>query len=193
MPFEAIRAVARRLPPGAVAFVDEAYAEFAGRTFIPELADFPNVIIGRTFSKAYGLAGLRIGCLIADPATVEAVRLAIPVYSVNVAAAVALPAALEDTDHLRHYLREVEISKSLLYDACTQLGLTYWKSDANFVLVCARERTDALVKGAAQRGVYVRDRSTEPGCEGCVRIATGIAAHTQRFIDVMEEVLCAAG
>src|SRR5499425_1711331 len=64
MPLDAIGAIAGRVPPGAVVFVDEAYADFAGRTFIPRLPAFPNVIVGRTFSKAYGLAGLRIGCLI---------------------------------------------------------------------------------------------------------------------------------
>src|SRR5258706_15369581 len=65
--FDAIRAVARRVPPEAIVFVDEAYAEFSGRTFIPELAAFPHVVIGRTFSKAFGLAGIRIGCLIGSP------------------------------------------------------------------------------------------------------------------------------
>src|SRR5207248_6060775 len=63
MPLEAIGRIARRVPGGAVVFVDEAYAEFAGESFIPQLEAFPNVIVGRTFSKAFGLAGLRIGCL----------------------------------------------------------------------------------------------------------------------------------
>ena len=77
------------------------------------------------------------------------------------------------------YLRQVEESKALLYAACDRLGLKYWKSDANFVLVCAGDRLHALVKGAAERGIYLRDRSTEPGCAGCLRIATGHRrAHT---------------
>jgi histidinol-phosphate aminotransferase len=73
------------------------------------------------------------------------------------------------------------------------LGLSYWKSGANFVLVCAGDRTSALVQGAAARGIYLRDRSTEPGCAGCVRIGTGIVDHTRRCIGVMDEVLCGAG
>jgi histidinol-phosphate aminotransferase len=60
------------------------------------------------------------------------------------------------------------------------------------VLVRAGDKLDALVKGALAKGIYVRDRSTEPGCAGCLRIATGIVEHTQRAIAVMEEVLCAA-
>jgi histidinol-phosphate aminotransferase len=192
MPLDAIRTIARRVPDKAIVFVDEAYAEFAGISFIPELAAHPNVIVGRTFSKAYGLAALRIGALVGAPAALDPVRHALPVYSVNVAAVVAVQAALSDPDHLSTYLRQVGESKRLLYAACDRLGLQYWESGANFVLVCAGDRTRELVAGAAARGVYIRDRSTEPGCAGCIRIATGIVAHTQRCIDVMDEVLCAA-
>jgi histidinol-phosphate aminotransferase len=192
MPLDAIRTIARRVPAGAIVFVDEAYAEFAGVSFISELSSFPNVVVGRTFSKAFGLAGLRIGCLVGAPQTMDAIRQAIPVYSVNIAAVTAVQAALDDLDHLNGYLAQVRASKALLYAACDRLGLSYWESSSNFVLVCAGERTEALVKGAFARGVYIRDRSTEPGCAGCIRIAAGIVDHTNRAIAVMEEVLCAA-
>jgi histidinol-phosphate aminotransferase len=191
MPLDAIRTLAGRVPHGAVVFVDEAYAEFAGVSFISEVASYPNVIVGRTFSKAFGLAGLRIGCLVGSPDTMDPIRRAIPVYSVNVAAAAAIQAALADLDHLNGYLRQVAESKALLYAACDRLGLTYVKSDANFVLVCAGDRTSELVNGAFARGVYIRDRSSEPGCAGCIRIGAGIVDHTRRCISVMEEVLCA--
>jgi len=105
---------------------------------------------------------------------------------------VAVQAALGDLDHLNGYLRQVAESKALLYGACDRLGLTYVPSRSNFVLVNAGDRADALVTGAFARGVYIRDRSTEPGCAGCVRIATGIVAHTKRCIEIMDEVLCAA-
>jgi histidinol-phosphate aminotransferase len=192
MPLDAIRQVARRVPKAAVVFVDEAYAEFAGTTFIPELGAFPNVVVGRTFSKAFGLAGLRIGCLVGAPDALDPVRAAVPVYSVNVAAAAAVQAAIGDTAHLHEYLRQVAASKALMYAACERIGLKYFKSDANFVLVCAGDRLQTLLDGVAARGIYVRDRSTEPGCTGCVRIATGIVEHTRRCIAAMEEVLCAA-
>lgn len=191
MPLEAIQTIARRVPPGGIVFVDEAYAEFAGRSFIPRLAEHKNVVVGRTFSKAFGLAGLRIGCLVGDPDTTYRIRQAVPVYSVNLAAAIAVQAALTDLDHLNRYLDQVKESKALLYAACDRLGLRYWKSDSNFVLVCAGDRADAVVKGAFARGVYIRDRSTEPGCAGCIRIGTGIVDHTRRCIAAMEDVLCA--
>ena len=192
VPFEAIRNIARHVPKEAIVFVDEAYAEFAGRSFIQELPSFPNIIVGRTFSKAYGLAALRIGALIGAPDALDPARYAIPVYSVNIAAVVALQAALADIDHLQAYLRQVKESKALLYAACDRLGLTYWPSDANFVLVRIGDRIGEVIDGARERGVYLRDRSSEPGCEGCLRIAAGHVAHTQRGIDVIEEVLCGA-
>jgi histidinol-phosphate aminotransferase len=192
MSLEAIRTISAAVPEEAVVFVDEAYAEFSGTTFIPQLATCPNVIVGRTFSKAFGLAGLRIGCLVGAADRLDPIRLAIPVYSVNIAAVVAMQAALDDRSFVADYIRQVTESKALMYDACDRLGLAYWKSSANFVLVCAGERTAALVSGAAERGIYLRDRSTEPGCGGCVRIGAGIVEHTRRCIAVMEEVLCVA-
>jgi len=192
MPLEAIRQVARRVPREAVVFVDEAYAEFAGTTFIPELPGYPNVIVGRTFSKAFGLAGLRIGCLVGAPGVLNPVRAAIPVYSVNIAAVVAVQAALGDRAYVDDYLRQTRESKALMYAACDRLGLEYVKSEANFVLVRAGDRLPALVRGVAERGIYIRDRSSEPGCAGCLRVATGLVDHTRRCIAAMEEVLCAA-
>jgi histidinol-phosphate aminotransferase len=193
IPFEAIRAVARRVPREAVVFVDEAYAEFAGRSFIPELTQHPNVIVGRTFSKAFGLAGLRIGALIGAPDTVDPARFAVPVYSLNIAAVAAAQAALGDLPYMQEYVREVKQSKSLLYAACDRLHLTYWPSDANFVLVRVGDRVAKLIEGARARGIYLRNRSSEPGCEGCIRIGTGWVDHTRRALEVIEEVLCGAG
>jgi histidinol-phosphate aminotransferase len=192
MSVDAIETIARRIPPGAVVFVDEAYADFAGHTFIPKVTSYPNVIVGRTFAKAHGLAGLRIGALIGQPQTLTRVRQAIGVYSVNIAAVVALRAALRDRTFVDDYLEQVRQSKSLVYAACDRLGVKYWKSDANFVLVRTGGRTDALVAAAAARGIYLRDRGSEPGCEGCIRITTGIVEHTRAGLAVLEEVLCVA-
>jgi histidinol-phosphate aminotransferase len=192
VPLEDIRTVARRVPPEAVVFVDEAYVDFGGESFIPELPLFPNVVVGRTFSKAYGLAGIRIGAMVGEPRTIEPLRRAIPVYSVNVAATVALQAALEDRQFVDDYLRQVKESKALIYATCDRLGLTYWQSAANFVLARTGDQTEVVLAAAAARGIYLRDRSREPGCAGCIRITAGIVEHTRRCVAVMEEVLCAA-
>jgi histidinol-phosphate aminotransferase len=138
------------------------------------------------------LAGIRIGAITGHPDALEPIRLAVPVYSVNIAAVAAVQAALEDRAHLQHYLAEVEQSKLLLYAACDRLGLKYWKSSANFVLIRAGHRLDDVLNVAAAHKIYLRDRSSEPGCEGCLRVGAGVVEHTQRFIHVLEEVVCAA-
>src|SRR5262249_14600959 len=120
-PLSAIRQISRALPKGAIVFVDEAYYEFCGQTFIPEVPAFPNVVVGRTFSKAFGLAGIRIGAITGHPDALEPIRLAVPVYSVNIAAVAAVQAALSDRGHLQKYLKQVEESKALLYAACDRL------------------------------------------------------------------------
>src|SRR6202035_461130 len=123
------------------------------------LPSSPNVIVGRTFSKAFGLAGLRIGCIVGAADRLDPIRLTIPVYSVNIAATVAVRAALEDRSYVDDYVRQVAESKELLYAACDRLGLKYWVSSANFVLVSVGEGLPTLVQGAAERGIYLRDRS----------------------------------
>ncbi len=192
MPSDAIRTIARQVPPGAVVFVDEAYADFAETTFVPELTSYHNVIVGRTFAKAYGLAGLRLGTLVGVPTVLDPVRRAIGVYSVNIAAVVAIQAALLDRGHFEDYLRQVRESKAIVYAACDRLGLEYWKSDANFVLIRIGDHAEQLVSSAAALGVYLRDRAGEPGCAGCIRMTAGIVEHTRRAFKVLEEVLCAA-
>jgi histidinol-phosphate aminotransferase len=191
-PLSAIKTVARSLPSDAIVFIDEAYIDFGGESFVPELHAFPNVVVGRTFSKAYGLAGLRIGLLIGQAATLEPLRLAVPVYSINVAAAVAVVAAIEDRAYRDDYLRQTSESKALLYEACARWGLHCWPSAANFVLVRTGEHTARVLEGMRARGIYVRDRSTEAGCGGCIRMTTGLVPHTERLVAALEEILCAA-
>jgi histidinol-phosphate aminotransferase len=173
-------------------FVDEAYIDFGGETFVPELTAFANVIVGRTYSKAYGLAGLRIGLLTGDVAALDPIRRVVPAYSINIAAAVAVLAALEDAAYTDSYLRETRESKRLLYEACDRWRLPYWPSAANFVLVRTGDRTAPVLNGVLERGIYLRDRSEAPGCAGCIRITAGVVAHTRRVIAAIEEVLCAA-
>ena len=71
-----------------------------------------------------------------------------------------------------------------------RLGLPYWESGANFVLVRIGDRAAEVVSKLAARGIYVRDRSSEPGCEGCVRITAGVVDHTQQCLKALEEILC---
>jgi histidinol-phosphate aminotransferase len=179
--------------PQALVAVDEAYGDFCGATLLDDDAidRYPNLIVGRTFAKAYGLAGLRAGALAASPATLEPIRRIVPPYSINAVVAAALPAALGDREHLRWYLAQVEQSKSLLYAVFDRLGITYWPSHANFVLARPADAT-AVVRGLAARGVHVRDKSGDPSCAGCLRVTAGVVDDTRAFIAALEEVTCGA-
>ena len=190
VPPATVHALARALPQGLV-FVDEAYADFTGAHFLGELERAPNVVVGRTFAKAYGLAALRIGAVVGDAAVIARLRRSLPPYSINVAAAVALEAALGDQPHLDAYRAEVRASKATIYAVCDWLGLAYWPSEANFVLVRVGPRATAVVEALRQRRIFVRDRSGEPGCAGCIRITAGIVAHTERCLAALEDILCA--
>jgi histidinol-phosphate aminotransferase len=191
IPVEAIRAIARRAPH-ALILVDEAYADFSGVSFLDELDAHPNVLVGRTFAKAYGLAALRIGALVACGPTLAPIRRIVPPYSVNACAAIALVAALDDTAYVEEYVRQSAQSRRAIYDACERLGLTCWPSAANFVLVRVGERCGEVVAALAARGVHVRNRSGDPGCAGCIRITAGLVPDTARCLTAIEEVLCGA-
>ncbi len=182
--------LASLLPPGALLLLDEAYVEFGGASAIPDIDAYPQVVVGRTFAKAYGLAGMRAGALVAREDVAARLRRVLPPYSPNVFVVAALEAALADRAYMDAYRAEVEESRERLYAACDRWGLEYVRSDANFVLVRAGKRRQALLEGLEARNIYIRDRDRQPGCAGCVRITTGLVAHTRACIDAMEEILC---
>lgn len=182
--------LASLLPTGGLLLLDEAYVEFGGTSFIAHLETHPNVVVGRTFAKAYGLAGMRVGAVVAREDVIARLRRVIPPYSLNVFVVAALEAALGDQAYMDGYRSEVVASRQLIYDACARWGLRCVPSDANFVLIRAGEARQALLDGLQARGIYIRDRDRQPGCEGCVRVTTGLVAHTRACIDAMEEILC---
>ena len=174
----------------AVVLIDEAYHDFCGVNLLHLTREYPNVMVGRTFSKAHGLAGIRVGVLIAPPAILAPIRYVMPIMNLNAVAVAALRAALTDTDFVPWSVAQATESKAMLYEALDRLGLKYWKSGANFVLVNGGDRTPELVRGMIARGVLVRDRSKEPGCAGCFRVTAGVAEHTRKAVAALEE-LCA--
>jgi histidinol-phosphate aminotransferase len=174
-----------RAAPRAIVFIDEAYIEFGGQSFLPELTSFPNVLVGRTFSKAYGLAGMRIGVVIGGPAALDPVRAVTLPFNINGVALAALKAAVADTDFLPRYAAEVRESRERLYAACRRLGLRFWESAANYVLVRVGE-AEPYLAALAERRIHVRDRSKDAITPGCLRITTGLVAHTDRAIEALE-------
>jgi histidinol-phosphate aminotransferase len=193
VPRDEILALARAIAPVPL-FVDEAYADFADESVLMErtVTELPNVIVGRTFSKAYGLAGLRAGALVAQEDTLAPMRRIVPPYSLNAWVTAVLPAAVADRAYRDWYVAQSSESRRLLADTCARLGLRTWPSDANFVLVHVGTGAPAVVAALAARGIRVRDRSRERGCEGCIRITAGLVDETRRLIPALEEAVCAA-
>jgi histidinol-phosphate aminotransferase len=189
VPKDAIHRVAREAGH-ALVFVDEAYHDFLGENFLAEAAGYPNVLIGRTFSKAYGLAGMRVGALIAPPPILEPIRKAMPLFNLNVVAVAALSAALKDPEFRAWYIAQAAESRQLIYDACERAGLRYWKSRTNFVLIDGGARAGAIVDGMIANGVLVRDRTQDPACPNCFRVTAGVAEHSRKAAATLE-ALCA--
>jgi histidinol-phosphate aminotransferase len=185
---EILLQVARAAPQAAV-LVDEAYFEFHGETILNSTARPANLFVARTFSKAYGLAGLRIGVLAGDAEQMTMVRRVASPYNVNAVALAVLPEAFHDQEYVEHYVAEVQRGRGVLERELRALGLHYWPSRANFVLVRVGPAYAEFIQALRTRGILVRDRSTDPECKGCVRLTVGSEEHTRTLITALRDVV----
>ena len=170
----------------APVLIDEAYYEFSGVTMLPLLDEYPNLFVSRTFSKIYGMAAMRCGCLFSQSANMAYVRKAQSPYSVKGLAAMAVRIAVEDQKFVEDYVLEVLTARELLYVGLERLRIPYIKSQANFVLCQVGDRAIELRDELRQRGVLVRDRSYE--LTGCLRVTVGTRDQIRRFLDELEQI-----
>ena len=175
--------------PQAVLMVDEAYFHFFGDTVLPDITSVPNLVVARTFSKAYGLASLRIGALFANPRLIGFLRKVSSPYNVNGLALAVLPEALADAEYLNWYITQVHQGRERVFMALRELNVRTWPSAANFVLMDIGPRHKELCTRMRERGVLLRDRSADPGCDGYVRITVGVEEHVTRGIEALRAVL----
>jgi len=178
-----------RLAPQAVILVDEAYFHFCGETVMDLIGTLPNLIVARTFSKAYGLAGLRVGVLAGPVDLMHWIRRVLSPYSVNSVALACLPAALDDTVYLDWYVSEVLAARDEFEKALKEAHVHYWPSRANFILVDIGPRHKEFVLQMLADGVLVRDRSNDPGCDGRVRITVGTREQMQKAVVALKKAL----
>jgi histidinol-phosphate aminotransferase len=167
--------------PHAAVLLDEAYYEFCGETMLGELPRFPNLFVARTFSKAYGLAGLRLGCLVGAAQHMELVRRLAPPFSVNGVALACLPEALADQEHAEAYVAGVRRERARLEAELSKYGIRTWPSCGNFILADLGDKHTPFAAEVEKDGIYVRDRGTDPACSGCVRITVGTAVEMERL------------
>ena len=168
--------------------IDEAYYEFSGLTVARWIRRYPNLIVTRTFSKASGLAGLRLGCLISNAEVVTALgRLRDP-FSVNSAALAAGLAVIRHPAPVRRYAAEVGAARRELEKALERLGVTVYPSVANFLLADFGADGPALLAKLEKRGILLRDRRADFGRPGWVRITIGTRAQMRLLIREMERL-----
>ncbi len=173
---------------GTLVVMDEAYWEFSGVTALGWIRRCRNLAVVRTFSKAAGLAGLRIGCLFANRDLMSAFRRVQPPFSVNAAALLAADAAVRDTAYIRSYVREVRAARDELSAALTRLGIRVFPSGANFVLADFGPRAPAILRALGQREILLRERRDGFGRVGFVRITVGTRDQTRRLIRALERL-----
>jgi histidinol-phosphate aminotransferase len=195
--------------PDAVVLIDEAYFEFCDgalasetlsaetvsgktvspKTMIPEIENHPNLFVARTFSKAYGLAGLRLGVLTGAAEQIDYLRrLSLP-FNVNSLALACLEEALADSSFVSEHVAQVKRGRDRLTQLFAELGLRFWPSQTNFVLVRIGAQAKTFAESMQRRGVLVRDSSANPGCEGCVRITIGTPGQMDAVLPGIREAI----
>ncbi len=188
---DAFVAFLKKVPPEVLIVVDEAYAEFAENEAFPQtlsMVDEHPVFMLRTFSKAYGLAGLRIGYGIGGASLVPFVERTKQPFSVNTMALVAAQAALTDQDYLNAILKNNSKAKLFLYDALDRLHVSYVRSEANFVLIFVGHRAEAVTRRLFEQKMVIRWMGAY-GLPEYVRVTIGKEEENRRFVGLLERIL----
>src|SRR5260370_30826763 len=150
------------------------------------IASHPNFFVSRTFSKVFGMAAMRMGCLFSQEGNVALLHKAQSPYSVNALAALAAQEAVRDTSYVENYVAEALAARELLCVGLEKLGIDYIPSQANFVLMRIGKRAIEIRDRLREKQVLVRDRSYE--VPGCVRVTVWTREQTRRFLEALQEV-----
>jgi histidinol-phosphate aminotransferase len=172
--------------PHVAVLIDEAYFEFCGVTALGLIREYPNLFVSRTFSKVYGMAAMRCGCIFSCEENVRWMHKAQSPYSVNMLAALAARAAVRDGEYVANYVKEVLAARELACEGLKRLGIRYYPSQANFVLFHAGDRAIPIRDALREKGVLIRDRSYE--IAGCVRVTIGTGVQIERFLTELEKL-----
>ncbi|MBI3591335.1 MAG: histidinol-phosphate transaminase [Candidatus Melainabacteria bacterium] len=172
-----------------IVFLDEAYAEFAGKSLVKWIEKYPNLIIGRTFSKIYGLAGYRVGYAFIHKNLANYYLNSITPFVVSRPGQAAALAALDDHDFFEKTIRMVEEGKNFYYKELSKANIKHLKSDANFItLDTYPQKASLLANELLERGIIVRECSTfGKGGEYLLRISIGKREHNVKVLEVLRE------
>jgi histidinol-phosphate aminotransferase len=172
-----------------IILVDEAYYEFYGKSCLELIRKYENVIITRTFSKAYGLAGLRIGYIVSNSKTMRFLEKASSPYSVNSLAVIVAEAALKDSEYMNNYVREVIKNKFFVENELARLGIKRYSSEANFLIANFGDSCDNIYEKLKQKDILVRNRTKDQLLKNCLRIGIGTKEQCNKFINTLKGIL----
>jgi histidinol-phosphate aminotransferase len=172
--------------PDTAVLLDEAYFDFCGETLMDQIGQIPNLFIARTFSKAYGLAGMRLGVLAGPAEQVQVLRRIAPPFNVNVFALECLAEALNDREFVQAYVNQVSQTREWLRGKLEVMGFKCYPSKTNFLLVHFGESQLQVLRGMEAEGIALRDR---PDCPGCVRISIGTQQEMERVLAVLKGIM----
>lgn len=172
--------------PDSAVLLDEAYFDFYGRTLMDQIGKISNLFIARTFSKAYGLAGMRLGVLAGAAEQIAVLRRMISPFNINVFAVEVLAEALHDREFVEAYVNQVRTTRDWLHQQIKKMGFHCWPSHANFLLVNFGGLRKKILEGTLAKGIALRNR---PDCEGCIRISIGTQQEMERVVDVIGEIV----
>ena len=192
LPSTQLEAFIRDLPEQVIVVVDEAYFEYVEEPDYPDttrwLAHYPNLIVTRTFSKAYALAGLRAGYALSHPAVADLLNRVRQPFNLNSVAQAAARAALDDTAHLAAAVRVNREGMRQLTDACAELGLDYIPSVGNFICIDVGRPGATVYEGLLRAGVIVRPVANY-GLPNHLRVTIGTTVQNERFLAALARVL----
>jgi len=174
--------------PGLVV-VDEAYFEFCGATIVPKLADLPNVLVVRTMSKAFRLAGLRLGYGVANPDVLDGMRSVRMPYAQSSFTQAAALVVLKRRDEVLDKVAAIVAERDRIARELSAVADVF-PSGGNFVLFRPHD-ADALLAALARKGVVIRDFRALAGCEGCLRVTAGLPTENDEFLRVVHELSAA--
>ena len=174
-----------RAAPRTLVLADEAYFDFCGETVLGWIRKYENLVVTRTFSKAFGLAALRMGCIFANARLAENLRRAQNPFAVNSLAVACACEAIRHEEYVRRYAGEVRANRAEFCRLLDALGVPYVPSAANFVLTRVGERASEIVARLRAEGILVRDWSYDPHLKGYVRFTIGSATQTRRLIQAL--------
>jgi histidinol-phosphate aminotransferase len=181
-----------KVSQNTIVVIDEAYGEYVGSPDYPDSLEYvknkKNVIVLRTFSKIYGLAGLRVGYAIAKPDIIKYLNLVRLPFSVNRLAQIAASVSLSDTNHVEKSRKNNSEGKAYLYKELEKIGVSFVKTEANFIFINLNNDADMAFMELMRRGVIVRPL-TSFGMPGSIRVTIGTPEQNKKFISALAEIV----